>query len=108
MNYWAIDKDFRIKHLLILLSQSLGEKSFSIANNPDENMESVRIINPNDDTLSAYVYTYGQEEECYGVHLEYPDLQETSLNNTLDIYDNVNFASLCELIQTHLNIFKQK
>lgn len=50
------------------------------------------------------VYTYAQNEEHYGVHLEYPDLLETSINNTLDIYDNINYESLCDLVQAHLDI----
>ena len=101
-NIWSLQKDIRIKHLLLLLVQTFGENAlhFRVV---DEDNQAVRLLKPGDGTLSIYIYTYGQEVDNYGVHLEYPDLRETSLNNTLDIYDNVSYETLCRLIETHLD-----
>jgi len=103
MNIWALKKDVTIKHLLLLLDQSFGENALNIVIEKDD-FKAVRFSKTGDSTLSVYVYTYAQNEEHYGVHLEYPDLLETSINNTLDIYDNVNYESLCDLVQAHLDI----
>lgn len=101
-NIWALKKDESIKYLLLLLAQSFGETAFRLIEMDDDN-KAIRLFKPNDNTLSIYIFTYGQSPEHYGVHLEYPDIQETSLNNTLDIYDNVDYDSLCNLIESHLD-----
>jgi hypothetical protein len=103
INIWALQKDVTIKHLLLLLNQNFGKDVFNI-HIEHENEKAIRFSKADDNTLSVYVFTYGQETERYGVHLEYPDLKETSVNNTLDVYDNVNYQMLCELVQSHLDI----
>ncbi len=102
MNIWALKKDIVIKHLLLLLVQSFGEDAFELIVEKEVD-KAVRLIKQGDNSLSVYIYSYGQNPDCYGVHLEYPDLKETSLNNTLDIYDNVDYMTLCDLLQTHLD-----
>ena len=101
-NIWALNKDDSIKHLLLLLAQTFGQDAFTLIP-ASEDEKAVRLIKTGDHDLSVYIYTYGQIEEHYGVHLEYPDIQETSLSSTLDIYDNVSYETLCGLVESHLN-----
>jgi len=103
MNIWALDKDFRIKHLLILLQHNFGDNSFEVISEIQEK-QAVRLIKINDNSLSVYIYTYGQNDDHYGVHLEYPNFSETNYSDTLDIYDNVNYETLCGLVQMHLDL----
>ena len=103
MNIWALAKDVSIKYLLLLLTEYFGDNVFEVII-AEQDDRAVRLRKLDDSTLSVYIYTYGQQQDYYGVHLEYPDLLETSLNNTLDIYDNVDFEKLCYLLQTHLDL----
>jgi len=103
MNIWTLDKDISIKHLLLLLTHQFGDNAFELES-ISENEKSIRVNKRGDSTLSVYIFTYGQKENHYGVHLEYPDLIETNLSNTLDVYDNINYVSLCGLLQVHLDV----
>lgn len=104
MNIWALDKDISIKHLLLMLSEEYGQGTLDMLETDDDNYRAVRIANLKDSEASLYVFTYGQDEGHYGVHIEYPDLVETAYNNTLEIYDNLSFDMLEDLIQSHLGI----
>jgi len=103
MNIWALNKDVTIKHLLLLLRKSFGDDVFDVILEHEDD-KALRLVKQGDASLSVYVYTYGQDVNFYGVHLEYRDLIETSVTNTLDIYDNVDYSILCRLVQGHLDI----
>ena len=103
MNIWSLDKDISIKHLLLMLRQSLSDELYEIVIG-EETSKAIRLRNKNDNSLSVYIYTYGQDEERYGVHLEYPELDESNVNNTLEIYENLKYSSLSQVIKTHLNL----
>jgi hypothetical protein len=102
MNIWALDKDLRIKHLLLLLSDRLGAQSFAISTEPVVDAMSVRIFKPGEADLSAYLYTHGQDEERYGVHLEYPVITEISLSKSIEMQEGLDFEQLVDLLQMHL------
>lgn len=108
MNIWSLNKDNTIKHLLLLLENEVGEGAFDIISNTEDDLRAVRLINPADACMSIYVYTYGQEEDHYGVHIEYPDLTETNSSDTLEIYDNLNFDVLIEILTNDLGIETRK
>jgi hypothetical protein len=102
MNIWALDKDFRIKHLLLLLSERLGPQSFEICVTSTTDPMSVRIYKPDEQDMSAYLYTYGQDAERYGVHLEYPLLLETAASKTIEMQEDLDFEQLVAVLQVHL------
>jgi hypothetical protein len=102
MNIWALDKDLRIKHLLLLLSDRLGAQGFAISTKPQLDAMSVRIFKPGEADLSAYLYTHGQDEERYGVHLEYPVIAEISLSKSIEMQEGLDFEQLVDVLQVHL------
>ena len=102
MNIWALDKDLRIKHLLLLLSERLGTQGFAISNEPVLDAMSVRIYKPDEADLSAYLYVHGQDAERYGVHLEYPVIAEISLSKSIEMQEGLDFEQLVEVLQVHL------
>jgi hypothetical protein len=63
-----------------------------------------RLANPAASDVQLYVYTYGQEDERYGVHVEYLNLEETNYSDTVEILDNVSFEALVELMLTNLEL----
>ena len=102
MNIWALNKDTSIKHLLLMLAGHFGQGSYEIVESPLDNERAIRLANPRNADVQLYIFTYGQAEECYGVHIEYPDLQETSYSNTMEIHENISFSQLVRIISTTL------
>ena len=102
MNIWALGKDLSIKHLLLLLTESLGQQSFAIRDEGELDAMSIRIYKPDEIDMSAYLYTYGQDEERYGVHLEYPPLAETAMSKSIEMQENLDFEQLLAVLQVHL------
>jgi hypothetical protein len=54
------------------------------------------------------VFTYGQKEDCYGVHIEYPNLAETNYSDTLEILENITFDQLVSVMSVNLEIPDEK
>lgn len=104
MNIWAADKDISIKHLLLLLNDIFQPDSFEIVVSEDDDARAVRLKNPQSPNTQLYIFTYGQEQERYGLHIEFPNLEETNYSDTLEIYENVTFESLVRIIATNLNL----
>jgi hypothetical protein len=102
MNIWALDKDLSIKHLLLLLSECLGAKSFCISADAELDTMAIRIYKPGEVDMSAYLYTYGQDAERYGVHLEYPPLIETAASKTIEMQEDLDLEQLVAVLQVHL------
>ena len=104
MNIWALEKDTSIKHLLLLLAQQFQEGCYEIIDNPSDDKRAIRLANPPATSVQLYIFTYGQEEDSYGVHIEYPNLEETNYSDTLEIHENISFEHLVSIITTNLEI----
>ena len=87
-----------------MLAEQFQPESYQIVESLMDDDRAIRLANPPATTAQLYVFTYGQEEGCYGVHIEYPDLQETNYNDTLEIRENVSFSSLVSIMITNLDI----
>lgn len=104
LNIWAIEKDSSIKLLLLLLAQALSADSFNISDNHQLDSRAVRIYKTDDYLMSAYIYTYGQNEGFYGIHLEFPFHDEMDISSSLDIYEGVRFERVVDLLRTHFDL----
>lgn len=104
MNIWALKKDVSVKHLLLMLTSRFGEGRFEILASADDDLRAVRLINPGSPETQLYVYTYGQAAERYGVHIEYPDRQDVNFRDTMDIYEDLSFDDLVNIIMINLEV----
>jgi hypothetical protein len=104
LNIWAADKDISIKHLLLLLTESFAPGSFDIIVSEEDAPRAVRLKNPASPRTQLYIFTYGQEEGRYGVHIEFPNLQETNYSDTLEILENVSYESLVNIMINNLDL----
>jgi hypothetical protein len=103
LNIWALDKDISIKHLLLLLLQERIDVSCYIHDEHDMDSRAVRLSNPEEPGYSVYIYTYGQDHEKYGVHLEYANIDDSTVKDTVEEFDNISFDRLVELLKVQFN-----
>ena len=104
MNIWALNKDTNIKHLLLTLNEVFKPGAYSIIDSPDDDRCAVRLTNQACTDTVLYIFTYGQAESHYGVHIEYPNLQETNYYDTLESRENISFKQLVDIIGMKLEI----
>jgi len=104
VNIWAIEKDNSIKLLLLLVTEALSADNFHISENHNLDVRSVRLFKKDDSLISAYIYTYGQLEERYGLHLEFPFHNEMDISSSMDIYEGISFKTLVDLLSVHFDL----
>lgn len=104
MNIWALEKDESIKLLLLLLREQLGQTSFVILENQELHPRAVRLAKTDDLSVTAYLYTYGQQAGTCGVHLELPDHEDASVTNDMEIYEGVGLDRLVAMLCVHFDI----
>ena len=91
-----------------MLTEIFQPGSIEIILSNEDDARSVRLKNPQAPDTQVYVFTYGQEEGRFGVHIEYPDLQETNYSDTIEIHENISFNNLANLITINLEIPSEK
>ena len=97
MNIWASKKDISIKHLLLMLAEQFHQGSYEIVECAMDDERAIRLANPAATSVQLYIFTYG-------VHIEYPNLQETNYSDTMEIRENVSFERLLSIMTTNLEI----
>lgn len=103
MNIWSIDKDSSIKLLLLRLDEIIDLEQFCISISTELNAKAVRFCDAQIEGLSAYIYSYGQVQDHYGIHLELPVHADASSIYT-DVYENISFERLVDVVKTHFNL----
>ena len=104
MNIWALDKDESIKVLLLILRQQLPLDCYVVEVTQDLDSRAIRLLKVGEPGISAYLYTYGQEPNTYGVHLELPELAERDRSNELEVYEGLGIDHLVEILCVHFNV----
>jgi len=97
MNVWAIDKALPLKLLLLELVHRYGENTLAL-NNQEQHFQAIDLCTVNDSSLSAYIYTFGQNTGRYGIDLRYP----ISTNNIVGENENLTLDQTIEIISIHL------
>ncbi|WP_221796042.1 hypothetical protein [Oceanobacter mangrovi] len=100
-NIWAMAKHQSIRHLLLLLEERLGG-AFLVDQRIETDCRAIYICELQDPSMRAYLYTLGQTDGRYGVHLEYPDSSEA--NQIFDAYENQSLESLVHILAVHLDV----
>ena len=104
-NLWGLDKAPSIKAILLLLQHKVGPDSFALLDVEQPNDKAVRIIPPNNPyEVSAYIYSYSQRRERYGLDLEFPYLIETRADDQTIRLNDLTDADAVEKIIEHLEL----
>ena len=103
-NIWALEKDISIKCLLLMLRETFGAETFDVIAPGEGHPQSINLIRPDVKNLHAYIYTYGQKAECYGIHLEYPSSVDSLRFDTTEILEDVRYERLVDILAVHFSI----
>lgn len=99
---WSINKDPTIKAVLLQLDMSFNSSNYIVDLGHDKNLNSVYIRDISCPDLSAYIYSYAQNANHYGVELEQKD-DAGAIN--IESYDELNVHRVLDLVSAHLNLF---
>lgn len=97
MNVWAIDKDIPLKVLLLELVHRYGENALALSG-VVQHHQAIELSRAGAPNLSAYVYTFAQDQGCYGIDLKYP----IAAHNIVGENENLTLAQILAIIDTHL------
>lgn len=97
MNVWAIDKALPLKVLLLELVHRYGENTLAL-NTREQHFQAIELCRLDDFSLSAYIFTFGQLAERYGVDLRYP----IATHNIVGENENLTLEQTIEIITIHL------
>ncbi len=99
MNVWALDKEMRIKHFLLEVIHRYGKNHFSIHELPEQ-YRAIGIFESNKPELSAYVFTFAQDTDKYGIDLYYPVVQ----HNIVGENENLSLEQLFSIFSIHFDL----
>ncbi len=102
VNVWALKKDQNIKSLLLRLQGHLGANTFVIEEDDDLHACSVFLRHTQCTDFRAFIFTFGQKPNRYGIHLEYPDVATSG--NLFEAHENIALKSLVEMLAVHFDI----
>jgi hypothetical protein len=105
VNVWALNKDNAIRRLLHVLQDRFGPDAFAISRRWEKDENAVGICQPDEESILAYIFTYGQETGRYGLHLEY--LGANELSASTQMVENIELNPLIELLEAHFDIVKR-
>lgn len=95
-NIWSLPRHPEIRHLLLLLTEQLGEQGFVIDTVTPVDARAIYLLHRDDAAVRAYLYTHAQQPGRYGVHLEYPQ--------SMELHENVALTSLVAMLAVHFDI----
>ncbi|MFO1368303.1 MAG: hypothetical protein U1F46_04840 [Marinagarivorans sp.] len=102
VNVWALKKDPNIKSMLLRLQGHLGADRFIIEEDDDLHACGVFLCHTQNADFRAFIFTFGQKPNRYGIHLEYPDLVTTG--GLFEAHENISLKSLVEMLAVHFDI----
>lgn len=104
MNIWSLPKHNNIKLLLFKVYKCLGMENICIETLEPDDYMSIGFIKPSQAEIKAYVYTYGQIKDHYGIHLEYPWFIESEYNDTIMVYEDLSLEQIINTLATHFEV----
>ena len=104
MNIWSLFKHRSIKLMLFKAQHQLGLKNICIEDEDNIDFFSIALIKQNQPEVRAYVYTYGQAQEMYGIHLEYPWFIENEFNDVIQVYEDLSLNQIVNTLATHFEV----
>ncbi len=104
INIWALHKHKTIKLLLFQLQSQLMQGNFLLEESGGNEYNAISLVKPDQDEVRAYVYTYGQVKDLYGVVLEYPFNSENEYSNSSPFYEDLTLKQVISILTSHFDV----
>lgn len=102
-NLWALHKDRLLRTALLKLHQRFGGNGFVLSDRRCDHPGAVVLCKLDDPDLQAYIYTFGQEPDTFGLQLEYPSFSDTP-PPAPSIHEHLSFNRLADLLRIHFDV----
>lgn len=106
INIWALRKEPRLKSMLLILIDSLGQSDWRIDVTVKSGRDGVYLAHSEDSSLRVYLHVHGQRQGRAGLHLEYPATTDTG--PTLEIYEDLRWSQLVDILAAFFGISEVK
>ncbi len=103
MNFWSLSKHKNIKLLMFKLQQHLGSQHYMLDHENNKDFCSITLVKPDQQEVSAYVYTHGQPRGLFGIHLEYSWFAENELTDPVLVYENLSMKQIVAVLASHFD-----
>ncbi len=104
MNPWALNKHESVKLMVLLLQQRLGDHALDLSPHQGLGTQAIRLASATEPSLTAYLFSYGQADGRYGVHLEYPQTDGPDIGSSQDVYENLSVDVLADMLRVHFGV----
>jgi len=102
VNIWSLKKDIRLKRLLLMLDQHLGQTEWYVDLSDNTSYEAVYLTHKEQTDLRVYLHIHGQHDGRAGLHLEFPQLDASVA--TYESYDNLGISQIIQTLAVHFGI----
>lgn len=103
MNIWALPKELPIRLALLELERSHDLGSLSLDCTREINRQAVSLCDRQTPRLGAYLFTYGQSPERYGLELMYPT-ETAGSPPPYDALEELPLRRVIELLSMHFEL----
>ena len=102
INVWALRKEPRLKSILLILIDSLGQTDWCIDISQKTGCDGVYLVHRDEPALRVYLHVHGQRQGRAGLHLEYPPTSD--MGPTLEVYDDLRWSQLVDILAAFFGI----
>ncbi|GAB6039583.1 hypothetical protein [Endothiovibrio diazotrophicus] len=99
---WTLRKAPAIKRLLLRLGERFGADTLALDTRPTEH-QAIHLALWDQPALAAYVHTYGQPADRFGLHLEFPATDGQPLPPE-EVYEELTAEQLLEALAIHFEL----
>lgn len=102
MNIWALPKERAIRAALLDLSTCFDIAHLELDCGETPNRQAIFLNDPARAGLRAYLFTYGQSAQRYGLHLQYPRSEDGSTAD--EGLEEIPLRRVVELLGMHFDL----
>ena len=102
VNVWALNKEPRLKSLLLVLADYLGDADWTVDTSFRTSREAVYLMHRHEWELRAYLHLHGQAPGRVGLHLEYPAVEGSG--SIYEAFDNLSLTQVIDMLAAHFGI----
>ncbi|ANQ85443.1 hypothetical protein dqs_2412 [Azoarcus olearius] len=90
--------------VLDALAELIDDGRLAVSTGWEDNEQAVRLHQPGEPKLGAYIFIYGQPPGRYGVELDFPEIADVATANVPLYQEDLSLDQLLRVLRTHFNL----